>query len=78
MLTSTLEITGTILGMGGAILVAQTPRKYRIGGYTVWLVSNVALIAWAAITGAWGILALFAFYLVTSTWGLVNALRAQH
>ena len=61
-----LEWAGTLLAIVGAILNAKVIR----GGFSVWIVANACLIAFAALTENWGIFTLFVVYTGISIFGL--------
>ena len=67
-----LQWIGAILGMLGAPLVASRSSRVRCSGFGVWIGSNVALISWASITGAWGLVAMQAFFCWSSWRGWMN------
>lgn len=73
-LLEVLSLVGAVLGPAGAVLVAQTRASRRCAGFACWVASNVVLGTWAALTGAWGLLGMWSFYLVTSVLGVRNNL----
>ena len=73
MLISTLEITGAVLGICGAISL----RIHLASAFCFWLASSASLMVWAAVTSSWGIFALFWCYFVMSTFSLIGVLRKE-
>ena len=61
-----LEWAGTLIAIAGAVLNALVIR----GGFAVWIVANICLMAFGALTGNWGIFTLFAVYTGISVFGL--------
>lgn len=70
-----LSLVGAVLGPAGAVLVASTRASWRAAGFGVWVVSNVVLAAWAALSCAWALLGMWSFYLAIACAGLRNNLR---
>lgn len=69
-----LEYAATALSMLGAVLVALG-RRWALVGFLVWIVSNIAWVAFSWLNGHIGMVVMFGFYLATSTIGAVNACR---
>lgn len=74
----TLELPGMLLGLTGAVLVAGRSRRSRVSGFSIWIVSNVLLIAFSLIHGNYFIATMFMAYNLTSALGLWNNLRGAH
>lgn len=75
VLTMTIDLLqwpGAILGLLGAILVAQKTSEARQLGFGLWILSNACLIAFAATVGAWALVGMYACYAGTSVWGWRN------
>ena len=72
MVTDILQWLGALLGILGAPLVASAHSRNRRLGFAVWMGSNAALIVWASITGAWGLVGMQAFFSWSSWRGWRN------
>lgn len=72
MVIDILQWLGALLGVLGAPLVASRHAKVRRTGFGVWMGSNALLLAWASITGAWGLVAMQAFFSWSSWRGWRN------
>lgn len=77
MLICILQWLGSLLGILGAPLVASQRASVRRLGFGIWLGSNACLITWASATGAWGIVAMQAFFSWASWRGWRNNGEAQ-
>lgn len=64
-----LQYPGAILGLLGAVLVAQDSAESRRIGFGLWMLSNAFLIAFACAVGAWALVGMYACYAATSAWG---------
>jgi hypothetical protein len=70
---SWLHYPGVILGLLGALLVAQSSARFVRAGFALWMGSNVCLIIWASgLDDGWPMVGMFAFYFVTSALGWWN------
>ena len=67
-----LQWPGAVLGLIGALLVAQRSCQMRRWGFVLWILSNVCLIGFATATGAWALVGMYACYGATSFWGFRN------
>jgi hypothetical protein len=76
-LSTTFQLVGSLCGMAGGTLVALARPWHRAIGFSIWLFSNLLLISWALMVGAWYMVALFLFYSVTSSLGLRTSLRCM-
>ncbi len=67
-----LQWPGALLGLIGAILVAQKTASSRRWGFGLWILSNAFLIIFAIAVGAWALVLMYACYAGTSVWGWRN------
>lgn len=67
-----LQYPAAALGLGGAWLVSSMSPNQRAFGFALWIVSNVAWVAWGVYSRAWGLVAMQAAFTVTSLRGLWN------
>ena len=72
MTMDALQMPAVILGMAGAVLVAQADAISRLVGFAMWTVANVLWVVWGVKTKNRYIVLLFAFYAATAIWGLAN------
>ncbi|MBN3760910.1 hypothetical protein [Burkholderia sp. Ac-20365] len=64
-----IEYAGSALGMLGALSNSFGERFGRMT-FSVWVVSNVLLVAYTSFRAEWGLAAMQSFYLLTSLIGL--------
>lgn len=72
-----LQYPGMALSLLGAFLVAGRSAQWRRAGFTVWLISNAVLFAWALSVHAWGVAVMYIAFFLTSAWGLRNNRRGS-
>ncbi|MBS8227470.1 hypothetical protein [Vannielia litorea] len=70
-LTTLFEITGSVLAMAYALLIASNVGAETLG-FTLLLISSGLFAAWAVIDGRWTFLLLQAFYASSAVIGLVR------
>ena len=70
-LTTLFEITGSVLAMAYALLIASNIGA-ETAGFTLLLVSSGLFAAWAVIDRRWMFLLLQAFYASSAVIGLVR------
>ena len=66
------EFIATVLSIVGAIFVAQKTNRLRKIGFSVWIVSNIAWMAFGYITMTIGVFITFTAYFVFNIWGYHN------
>jgi hypothetical protein len=69
-----LQIPATLLGMTGALAVAQPLEVVRAIGFLTWIGANSLWVIWGVKTRNRYLVILFVFYAVTAAWGLITAL----
>ena len=67
-----LQYVGVALSLTGAFLVSGSTARRRRQGFAIWIGSNVLLLTWAAVFGAWGLWAMYLVFTFTSAWGFRN------
>lgn len=67
-----LQWPGALLGLIGAVLVAQKSMASRRWGFVLWILSNACLVVFAVAVGAWALVGMYACYAATSAWGWKN------
>ncbi len=72
-----MQWIGAVLGLTGALLVAQVSPRWRRWGFRGWILSNIALGIFAANAHAWPLLGMYVLYGLTSILGLCNSYRVQ-
>ncbi len=70
-LTSLFEISGSVLAMAYALLIASNTGNELIG-FTLLLISSGLFAAWAAIDKRWTFLLLQGFYATSAVIGLIR------
>ena len=70
-LTSIFEITGSVLAMAYALLIASNTDNELLG-FSLLLVSAILFAAWAVIDKRWTFLLLQVFYATSAIIGLVR------
>ena len=70
-LTSIFEITGSVLAMAYALLIASNTDN-EVLGFSLLLVSAILFAAWAVIDKRWTFLLLQVFYASSAIIGLVR------
>lgn len=70
-LTSIFEISGSVLAMAYALLIASN-TGYEILGFSLLLVSALLFAAWGFIDKRWAFLLLQIFYAASAIIGLVR------
>lgn len=70
-LTSIFEITGSVLAMAYALLIASNTDN-EVLGFSLLLVSAILFAAWAVIDKRWTFLLLQVFYATSAIIGLVR------
>ncbi|WP_223421117.1 hypothetical protein [Tateyamaria pelophila] len=70
-LTSLFEISGSVLAMAYALLIASNTGNELIG-FTLLLVSSALFAAWALIDKRWTFLLLQGFYATSAVIGLIR------
>lgn len=70
-LTSIFEITGSVLAMAYALLIASNTDN-EVLGFSLLLVSAILFAAWAVIDKRWTFLLLQVFYTTSAIIGLVR------
>ncbi|SMO45461.1 hypothetical protein [Ruegeria faecimaris] len=70
-LTTLFEITGSVLAMAYALLIASNIGA-EILGFSLLLVSSALFAAWALIDRRWTFLLLQAFYATSAIIGLIR------
>ena len=70
-LTTAFEITGSVLAMAYALLIASNIGA-ELMGFSLLLVSSGLFAAWAALDRRWSFLLLQLFYAVSAVIGLVR------
>ena len=70
-LTSIFEITGSVLAMAYALLIASNTGN-EVLGFTLLLLSALLFAAWAVIDKRWTFLLLQVFYATSAVIGLVR------
>ena len=70
-LTTAFEITGSVLAMAYALLIASNIGAETIG-FSMLLVSSVLFACWAVIDRRWTFLMLQLFYAASAVIGLVR------
>ncbi|QFT79913.1 hypothetical protein FIU89_04755 [Roseovarius sp. THAF27] len=70
-LTTLFEITGSVLAMAYALLIASNVGAETLG-FTLLLISSGLFAAWAVIDGRWTFLLLQVFYASSAMIGLVR------
>lgn len=71
-----LQWPGAVLGLLGALLVAQNETGRRAAGFSCWIVSNTMLVGWAVHAHAHALVGLYVLYGAISIMGLSNSLKA--
>ncbi len=69
-----LQIPATLLGMTGALAVAQPLEFLRAIGFLTWIGANTLWVIWGVKTRNRYLVLLFIFYTITATWGLFTTL----
>ena len=64
-----------VLGMAGAVLVAMPATKFRMAGFTAWILGNSLWIVHGRRSDDHYVIVMFGFYLVTAIVGLYNLVR---
>lgn len=72
-----LQWPGAVLGLIGALLVAQNEAGRRVAGFSCWIVSNTMLVGWAIHAQAHALIGLYVLYGVISIMGLNNSLKQR-
>lgn len=72
---STLATVGAYMGIVGGIFNCTTSTKYKIVGFTIWLVSNCVLLAWTYVAGEYDLLKMYIFFFITSATGLYSHVK---
>ena len=70
-LTSIFEITGSVLAMAYALLIASNTDN-EVLGFSLLLVSAILFAAWAVVDKRWTFLLLQVFYATSAIIGLVR------
>ncbi|MFC3613621.1 hypothetical protein ACFORG_07595 [Lutimaribacter marinistellae] len=70
-LTTLFEITGSVLAMAYALLIASNIGA-EIAGFALLLISSALFAAWAVIDGRWTFLLLQGFYASSAVIGLIR------
>ncbi|MEM7301588.1 MAG: hypothetical protein AAF468_10945 [Pseudomonadota bacterium] len=70
-LTSVFEISGSVLAMAYALLIASNTDN-EILGFSLLLISALLFAAWAVIDKRWTFLALQGFYAASAIIGLIR------
>lgn len=70
-LTSLFEVTGSILAMAYALLIASN-TGYELLGFSLLLGSSALFAAWAVIDKRWTFLLLQGFYASSAVIGLIR------
>ncbi|WP_037307207.1 hypothetical protein [Ruegeria halocynthiae] len=70
-LTTTFEVTGSVLAMAYALLIASNIGA-EVLGFTLLLVSSGLFAAWAVIDRRWTFLLLQGFYATSAIIGLIR------
>lgn len=70
-LTTLFEITGSVLAMAYALLIASNIGAETVG-FALLLISSGLFAGWAAIDGRWTFLLLQAFYATSAVIGLIR------
>ena len=71
MLTSIFEVTGSILAIAYALLVASNTGN-EILGFSLLLLSSALFALWAVIDRRWAFLMLQFFYAISAIIGLIR------
>ncbi len=72
-----LQWPGAVLGLIGALLVAQASVNQRRAGFIIWIISNTLLIGWAIYAQAWALVGMYVLYGLTSIMGALNCRPAK-
>lgn len=72
MTVEMLQWPGAILGLIGAVLVAQKSMASRRWGFALWILSNACLVTFAVSVSAWALVVMYGCYAGTSGWGWIN------
>ncbi len=67
-----LQGLGVVTGVAGTVAVTSPARVTRYWAFTLWIISNLALMAWSMIAGELLLLILYYVYLVISIVGLAR------
>ncbi|MCC6941704.1 MAG: hypothetical protein IT551_08880 [Novosphingobium sp.] len=70
-LTTLFEISGSVLAMAYALLIASNTGN-ELTGFTLLLISSALFAAWALIDKRWTFLLLQGFYASSSVIGLIR------
>jgi hypothetical protein len=65
-----LEYSGCLLGIIGGALNCSADIHKKIWAFRTWFVSNLMLAYWGFLTGNWGQVAMYTFFLGTSYYGM--------
>ena len=77
LLNDALQTIGLLCGIAGAVLVAGPTPLQRAAGFAIWIVSNGAWVAFAALTSSLYLGAQFGVFLLLSGVGLRTNLKEQ-
>ncbi|MEO9821729.1 MAG: hypothetical protein ABJQ34_10865 [Paracoccaceae bacterium] len=70
-LISIFEISGSVLAMAYAMLIASN-TGYEVLGFSLLLISALLFAAWGVLDRRWAFLLLQAFYAVSAVIGLIR------
>ena len=61
---------GAYMGIVGGLFNCMTKTKYKLIGFTIWILSNTILITWALEKQEYELAEMYAFFFITSGIGL--------
>ncbi|MFA6132503.1 MAG: hypothetical protein WC869_00650 [Phycisphaerae bacterium] len=67
-----LEYIGALLGASGALFVTSSQASYRMAAFSLWVISNAALICLFAMEDHYAIFAMQWWYFFTAVGGFFN------
>ncbi len=73
-----LQVIGVGAGVAGQVAITDPDNKsIRVRAWQLWIISNIALIAWSNYADEPLLLVLYGVYLIFSTVGLIRLRRVK-